>query len=448
MQYQNIYNILKSTPTFPEEIYSDLPALLKECTDPFIDSREKDILLTGCLVVLGGCFSNCQGKYDKDSVHPNLYAFNVAPPASGKGVMKYAPMLGKDIQDELVRINKEAKEKYEAELQRWKKLSKKEADNQMPPVKPAYPILFIPGNSSSTAIYKLLDISCGIGIICETEADTLSGAIKQDWGNYSHLLRSAFHHEPLSLSRSTEDTYILIDKPRLSTLLTGTPDQVSRLIASTEDGLNSRFLFYCYSREMKWKEPKPCLSCPDIRELFISKSATVATIKKYLDSGSYDFSLTDSQFELLSIYFAKKVDELKHFEGAGAVSSVYRLGLITFRIAMILTILRQMENPSGSKNLVCGEKDFVIAMKLIEVYFEHSMIMNSILPTKSQGEITSGLRTFYNTLPKEPFQRKKANEIGKSIGISEKSVQNYLAKLTGIGYVEKPAYGKYKKKSI
>jgi hypothetical protein len=207
-------------------------------------------------------------------------------------------------------------------------------------------------------------------------------------------------------------------------------------------------LFYCYSREIEWKDPKPCLSCPDIEELFISKSATVATIKKYLDDNSFTFSFTDTQFELFSTSFSKKVEELKHFEGEESASCVYRLGLITFRIAMILTILRQMENPSGSKNMECGEKDFGIAMKLMEVYFEHSMIMNSILPSKSQGEITSDLRKFYKALPKEQFQRKKANEIGKSIGISEKSVQNYLAKLTGIDYLEKAGYGKYKKKPI
>ena len=47
-------------------------------------------------------------------------------------------------------------------------------------------------------------------------------------------------------------------------------------------------------------------------------------------------------------------------------------------------------------------------------------------------------------LPKdEKFSRKKANEIGNSIGISEKTVENYLSELKEEGHLESPTFGNF-----
>ena len=445
MNKVNIYNVLFSTPTFPEELYDNLPELLKRCTEPASDTREKDILLTGCLVVLSGCFSNCRGRYDKDWVRPNIYAFIVAPPASGKGVIKYSPLLGKVIQDELLAVRNEAIEAYDTALIVWKRQGRN--SDGAPPDKPICQLLFIPGNSSAASIYKQLNNNRGVGIICETEADVLSGAIKQDWGNFSHMLRGAFHHETLSVSRSTGDVHFSIDHPCLSTLLTGTPDQVSRLIQSSDDGLMSRFLFYCFSRELKFNDPKPCSACPDLSELFVAQGAIVAAIKKRLDTDNYTFSLSSEQFNVLTTRFRRKLEQIKHFEGAAAASSLYRLGLITFRIAMTLTTLRRMETPSDERHWECAPIDFDIAMSMMEVFFEHAMVMYPLLPGNSLHETNPQIRRFFNALPNQQFDRKRANEIGNSLGLSEKTVYNYIAKLKEAECLENPVFGEYKKKN-
>jgi hypothetical protein len=89
----------------------------------------------------------------------------------------------------------------------------------------------------------------GQGIICETEADTMSGAKKQDWGDYSPALRAAFHHEKITLTRKTNNEYIEINEPRLAVALSGTPaHKAPKLIASAEDGLFSRFLVLCFQK--------------------------------------------------------------------------------------------------------------------------------------------------------------------------------------------------------
>lgn len=447
MKTHDYYEVLNSTPTIPDSVYDALPPFLKGAVIHFTDSRERDVVLTSSLAILSGCFTAIRGRYGKDWAAPNLFAFIVAPPANGKSSMKYAAKMGNVIQENFEKANAIARAEYELDYKEWKFASKRnpiEAGD--PPKKPKYPVLFIPGNSSAAAIYWLLDESSGKAIICETEADSLAGAIKQDWGNFSHLLRCAFHHEPIAMSRKGDDLYMRIEHPGVSVLLTGTPDQVPRLIGSSEDGLCSRFLFYCYNQGLNWIDQTPCPDCINYSAYFSNIGYDVARIKKQLDSGGYIFSLTIEQFKTLNENFNKKLNQIKMFEGQGAGSAVMRLGLIAFRIAMILTVVRQKEKLKDIVNLVCSDEDFNTAMALADVYFEHSMMMYSLLPKQFKAELPPKIRQFHTQLSAgEKFPRKVANEVGKAIGISERTVGNYLEKLVEKGFLESPEYGFYLK---
>lgn len=447
MKTNDYFGLLSSTPTIPDSVYAALPLFSKKATEHFDDPRERDVILTSSLAILSGCLSGIKGRYNKDWVAPNLFAFVVAPPANGKSSMKYAAKMGSVIQENFEKANAISRAEYELDYKAWKAESKKNpVDAGDPPKKPKYPVLFIPGNSSASAIYWLLDESNGKAIICETEADSLAGAIKQDWGNFSHLLRCAFHHEPIAMSRKGDDLYLRIEHPAVSVLLTGTPDQVPRLIGSSEDGLCSRFLFYCYNQGIKWLDQTPCFDCIDFSAHFTKLGYDVARIKKQLDASSYTFSLSEEQFKKLNEIFSRKLTQIKMFEGQGAASAVVRLGVIAFRIAMILTVLRQKDDLREKSNLECSDEDFQTAMALADVYFEHSMVMYSLLPKQSKAELSPKIRQFHTQLTSgEKFPRKMANEVGKAIGISERTVGNYLEKLVEKGFLESPEYGFYLK---
>lgn len=438
------------TPTFPKEIYGKLPEILKGCTDQFSDEREKDVVLTSALVVLSGCFSGVQGRYDKETLNTNLFGFIIAPPASGKGVMKYCRLLGQSIQKKHLDDNAKAREEYAVKLKEYEASLKKTKGKALKlPIKPKYPVLFIPGNTSSAAIYGLLDENDGVGIICETEADTLSGSIKQEWGGFSDMLRKAFHHETLSLARKTNSEYLEISHPRLSVLLSGTPDQVTKLISSAEDGLSSRFTYYFYKPKLEWKDPTPCEGCQDMNEYFAQKGNCVASIASVLNSSNYTFSITKEQFELLSTSFREKVELIKKFEGNGAMSAVNRLGLICFRIAMVLTACRIDIDNCSTQELLCSEEDFKTSLALAEVFFQHSMVVYALLPKQAKKNVSPMIRQFYSVLPDDAeFKAQLAKEKGEDLRISERSVGNYLKQLSDAGLLKCERYGIYRKVKI
>jgi len=87
--------------------------------------------------------------------------------------------------------------------------------------------------------------------------------------NLKRSLRKAFHHERISSSKKTNNEYIEVNEPRLAVALSGTPNQVTGLIATAEDGLFSRFIFYAYKVEQLWRDVSPYANNINLTELVI-----------------------------------------------------------------------------------------------------------------------------------------------------------------------------------
>ena len=177
-----------------------MPKLIKRGVDAFTDKREKDVYFTGAFSILSGCLPNVYGVYARQIVYPNQFSFIIAPPASGKGSLKYSRALGNTAQEYYINDSQDRLNAYYRELRAYRQSqSLRNADtSQGPPKKPPFIVLFIPANSSYAKILSHLHQNNGSGIICETEADTMGNILKQDWGSYSDMLRKSFHRESVS----------------------------------------------------------------------------------------------------------------------------------------------------------------------------------------------------------------------------------------------------------
>lgn len=90
-------------------------------------------------------------------------------------------------------------------------------------------------------------------LIFETEGDTVVNTFNSDFANYSDSFRKAFAYESFGyLRRSDDGEEREIENPRLSTVLSGTPEQVKSLIRDAENGLLSRFMFFCINATPQW----------------------------------------------------------------------------------------------------------------------------------------------------------------------------------------------------
>ena len=440
---------LKSSPFIPDQVYDKLPVLLKSAAMAFSDKRERDVFLTGALPILSGCLPNVKGVYNQQTVYPQLFSFIIAPAASGKSAMKFSKMLADKYHEHIIRNSRDDKQRHDIEMADYKnqlRFKTKSDEVSDPPQEPSFKVVFIPANASYAKIISHLEQNLGEGIICETEADTMGNVLKQEWGGYSDLLRKAFQHERVSSSKKTNNEFIEVNEPRLAVALSGTINQVSGLIASAEDGLFSRFMYYAFKPEQLWHDVSPFANNINLTDHFKHLSDQVFELVSFLNLSPTTIELSRSQWDKLNSTFSKWLIEVTSFVNEDAGSVVKRLGLIVYRIAMIFTSLRKHESSFTLTSITCSDTDFEAALALAETYLQHSLLMFHNLPKQSEKTVFhSGENKpkFFKALPDE-FKRAEAIVLGKQFKLSERSVDLLLKELLG-KYLTQPKNGFYAK---
>ena len=443
-------DFLKNTPTIPPELYAVLPDILKRGSSVFSEPREKDVFLISALSILSGCLPKVKGIYAGMEVFPNLFSFVIAPAASGKGALTFAKNLADEYHLTILKESNDSKKQYDIDLSEHKQKlhskGKKDKTIEEEPAKPDFKVLYIPANTSYAKILTHLQQNEGFGIICETEADTLANVFKQDWGGYSDMLRKAFHHEKISSSKKTNNEFIEVNKPCLSIALSGTPNQLTGLFLSSEDGLFSRFLFYAFKVEQEWKDVSPKAHKTNLTEYFTILSKEVFKMVQFLQSEETIVELSQANWDKLNSYCDESLKDVTTFKSEEAGSIVKRLGLILYRITMLLTAMRKFENGESTRTAICTDEDFNTALTLIKIFLQHSILMFDNLPKqkdiKSFTKNDSKLK-FIDALPNE-FTRKQAVEIGIKQTLSESTVSHWLRTFLE-KYLTQPKAGYYKK---
>ncbi len=427
---------LKNTPTIPDEVFDSLPDLLKQGTTAFTDKRKRDVFFTGAIAILSGCLPKVTGVYAQERVYPHLYTFIIAPAASGKGVLKNAKRLADKYHQQVVEESRGLQKKYDLEMMDYKNhhhQKKKEEPIAEKPEAPPFKIVFIPANCSQARIIEHLQANDGQGIICETEADTMSSTKKQDWGDYSTIMRQAFHHEKISFTRKTNNEFIEVNEPRLAIALTGTPAQAPKLIASAEDGLFSRFLFYAYKNEIEWQDPSPQNHAIIYNDHFDNLASMLLNGIDFLNQTPTEVYLSSEQWNELNKTFKNILSEVTIYTSVDAASVVFRLGLIAYRLCMLFSALRKIENAEFSDVVYCTQEDFNSVLLIVNTYLQHNILMFNNLPKQNdtmQFHSSDAKRKFFDALPNE-FTRKQATEIGKTFSLATRTTDDVLKAALG-----------------
>ena len=440
------HNLVKSeeeSPFIPDRVYNALPETLKNACNEFSD-RERDVFLTSALAVISGGLHNVHGLYRNEKTFPNVFGFISAPPASGKGVMKYAKQLGEcyhglllDESKESLKLYKKAKRIFDLKVKKAKSNEALEALEE--PTKPKASLFFIPGDTSSSMIMTHLEDNDGMGCICETEADTLTKALKQEWGDFSDILRKGFQSESMSKSRKTELEYTEIKEPKFSVALTGTPNQMDTLINSIENGLFSRFMFYSFKSKPKWKSTWTDTLTRSNTEIFEDYSAMLCG--KFRSNKQQRFFMTQEQGMKLDATFE---DELGHNTALyqdSVVGVVFRLGLMCFKIAMVLTALR-----SDEENITCTDEDCNTAITLVkEVYLKHAINMLTKLDKQSNKLNSSQNKLMDWIKTRDSFKRGEILSIAMANGIKDRTLSEMLKVFIEKRLIIKVSHGVYSK---
>jgi hypothetical protein len=355
----------RTTAQFPDTIYSQLPQFLQQGTD-VLKGTDRDLFLLGALAALGPCLPNVRGNYAGSWTGPNVYIFVVAPAGAGKGALKWPERL-------FSKVHKLRRETAVRELAEWSEAARDARQNkEAEPLRPGPKTLAIPANVTKAALLEMMAANDGRGLIFESEADTLTDALKTDFGGFSDVLRKSFHGERLTAYRKGEGVFFEVERPELSVLLSGTPGQVSRLMPSAENGLFSRFLFFRFRPVAEFMNP--FLGGFDFDEYFDGMADTVLQWHTRLIElkEPITFELTARQRLEFSEHFQQLKDEMSDGIGLDWAGLVHRRAVLSFRIMMLFTACDAFWNGDFSPRMVCDDRDFTNALRLMEALERHA----------------------------------------------------------------------------
>ena len=376
----NIVNIDEDLPlpTFSPDLQGALPSFLEKVVSKSNSPEDADILILGTMAVISACLPHIFGVYADRTVYPNIFLFVTAKASSGKGRLALCRYIVEPIHDRLREINEAEVIEYKHKLAEYNAAGKKKVDMEKPE-EPPMRMLFIPANSSATAVYQVLGDNGGTGLMFETEGDTLANTFGSDYGNYSDTTLDEHFQR---LGQEFHDFHTILEKSN------------------------------------------------DIR-----------------------FSLTPSQAADFNERFSAWQTEYSDRCGDEFVASVRRLGLITFRLAMILSAFRIMEDGIIGDRPTCLDTDYQSAMTMASVILRHNAHIFLSLPKADTAQLTSSVSTrttlqqrqFLEALPPD-FDRQTYTELATSLGVNPRTADRIIRRWCDTGQLENVSHGKYRKK--
>lgn len=463
-------------PAFPDYPW---PPFIKQMIDCGNSIAQRDILLLGVFTVLGGTLNKrVRVLYGQKYIYPCLQTFIVAPPASGKGALTWVRRLAEPIHEEMMARYKDSLKNYREEKNRWDSLGKKRSETPEPE-QPPLKMFLIAGDNSGTGILENLIEADGVGLICETEADTVSTAIGTDYGHWSDTLRKCYDHDRLAFNRRMNHEYLECMKSFLSVLLSGTPAQVKPLIPSAENGLFSRQMFYYMPSITEWVNQFD-LSDEDYDSRFTGWGKQWKTFIEWLGASVnlIQLKLSEEQKIRFNERFAQLFGHAGFTHGGAMRSTVARIAINICRILSVVALLRATEkllpphktifnsqfsifkcpglSPSDDipeenvrdgivpkLDLTATEADFEAVLNLTEPLYRHACHILSILPaTDVQQREPTPQEALFDALPLA-FNRQEALHEAKRIGMGTDTLDSHLRRMLEKGVIQKNARGEY-----
>lgn len=475
-----------SLPCFVEYRW---PLFLQQVIDCGDSPAQRDILLLGALTVFGATLNKLLSfTYGRKSKYPCLQTFVIAPPASGKGALTWVRRLAEPLHDSLMAAYSEKMKIYRREKAQWDVLGKEKV-NIPEPEQPCMKMFLIAGDNSGAGMLENLMDADGAGLICETEADTVSTAIGTDYGHWSDTLRKSFDHERLAYNRRTNHEYRECNKSYLSVLISGTPAQVKPLIPSAENGLFSRQVFYCMPPIREWVDQFD-QSGVDYDRMF---TLWGERWKRLLDAltaavSGISLKLTEEQKDEFNAHLSSVFGRAGVVHGDHMKSAVARIAINICRIIGIVALMRSLDallmatdgiDPTAAEKpaddmikvllacpglspsphvpqenvqdgvvsqfeLTVGSDDFHAVLSLAEPLYLHSCHILSLLPsTDSVQPQKVSQETFLDGLPL-CFTRSQALQASTRFGISPGTLDSLLKRMTDKGQLQKDGRGEYR----
>ena len=400
---------------------NQLPSFLSQALSVAPAGETRDMLLLSLLTNCAYALPAMRMLHGRPhhTYSPELLTMIVAPAASGKGIMNYGRLLLQAI----------------------------EGNNGKQ--------VYIPANSSTSALLKMMDEYDGRGIVFATEMDTLTQTLRAAYGQFGDIVRCIFEHETVSQLRRQNNEFIEIRSPRIAMLLSGTPNQVLPLLRNRENGLMSRFACYVVNSRLDFDDNVWDVegegNIPSKAILYDRLASELSDRYLWMETAGHEcyFYLSDAQLKTIRRMFRSEYDTYTAEFGDLFDASLKRMPVIMKRIGMILTGLRLNMTQPLPERVVCSDEDFQTMLLIGHKLIMHAAMVFQMMPELKAtpvGEIGGNMlqRQFFQMLPTD-FTKQDAIAQAQVLGLSLNTLNKWLSKYVQQSKIQHIAHGEYRK---
>lgn len=427
-------------PFFPEKLFKLLPQFWKDTLA--LRHRlphEVDAVTVSLLAICSAALSKTE-MWEDPAHFPSVYVVVVGPPASGKSCVIQLRQLISGREEEL-----------ELEASYNQRVSLNGVVHT--------PMICMSADTTKARLVEQLADNGSLPLLqIESEIDTVGVASKQrDTGAFIDVYRKAYELEAVGRDNKTAGT-IQSNNPKLSFVLTGTPDQFISFFLSNQNGLTSRLTCYVFTKDTEYKKMRSKAEMPkgyqEMEQRLIERFSEMCH-KQQNASETICWELSPRQLRYLNI---KSRHMQENFENENERDTLRRTRAKIARFACILASVRHLDpdeptpfqperNAEGS--YIVDDDSFRAAYIIGVITLEHNIALQSLLtdmvyvpPMKSR---TAWRDELLKALPDE-FSHKEALELCRTKFQRKKTVfENAKKAWTEQGLIEKLDNGKWRK---
>lgn len=442
-------------PSF--ESYQDkIPYILKTGIDP---QESEEIKFTHVLsnMVAMGCMMPHVTIYAEKEIYPMLLLIVRGDSGSGKSAMTSGVTLSSYHKNRVEALREKEIGKSQKELEEWEKCMAKwksdlkNKDNKQdecscgekPVVPPKRNLISSANISMSKLISNMKANEPFPTLIIEYEIDTANRNNKQDFGGLSEALRKISEHETIT-SNTQKNGDICLDTPKSSGLLSGTDNQVIRLLDNKEDGLVNRPIYIALPVFSSYRPlPEYNRQTEALKEALRSR---VETYSVYFEKHELKFYLSEEDRKQCDDYIRSFDDRCrKTGESLGAAR---RLRSKLLRLTAILTAIKLCDENRTSGEYPMDSDAFQLVLSWCDFLFYQTQLVIDMLPdrapekgkgrNKKQGML-------YDNLPCKFDFATGREYASRMFSISVSTFKRYLSDWNNNGFLEKEKHNRYKK---
>lgn len=163
-----------------------------------------------------------------------------------------------------------------------------------------------------------------------------------------------------------------------------------------------------------------------------------------------EYELTESQRTAFNDWFRYVYSRFPQMLGTDFKATVARLGLMTFRIMMVLSAVRLMDDGDFCNRIVCEQRDFDAAMTMSRALLQHSAYIYDTLPkativkSKTVTQKTVRRQLFWDSLAEE-FDRQTYIEVAANLQMPLSTAERNIKRWIGEKLIIRKDLGRYKK---